>query len=439
MRLPMLRSTQRSCSRNNGNLTRPKGDTARSLTPICAPTAGPLKAHPRSQGELEHSLSSFGRGALFLWPIAILTILYQARDTLGPGTASDFIPVWRAARAFLDRAEPYQVMGFVYPPSALLLFAPFGLLGFGLSHLVFHVLNISCIAAAALVSFRIFGVRVTSSMAPAITFALFISAPVRLTLYTENVNGIVLAGAMIAFLCAIEGYWASAGLALGLGFAIKPVLAPLVLLLVFARRRRALFTATAFPAVLSGCAFALLNGGVSYLRDVIPFLWNGNYPQNSPINTSLVGAATVLGLPNAFAIVARSLTLAVGALFIWVRLKIAGDERLVVAHVVGIMLTTTFLVFSFSWPYYAIYLLPTFMAVISPGIAAANWRYIVFGVAAYLIESQDYLATFGGVRVTIGYVVLLAALSPDCDPFRLEAASAGTATEPANPQSFGTK
>ena len=69
-----------------------------------------------------------------------------------------------------------------------------------------HVLNIACIVAAAFVSFRIFGVRVTSTIAPAITFALLISAPVRLTLYTENVNGIVLAGAMIAFLCAIEGY-----------------------------------------------------------------------------------------------------------------------------------------------------------------------------------------------------------------------------------------
>jgi arabinofuranan 3-O-arabinosyltransferase len=369
--------------------------------------------HSRSQREsVGGPLSSFDRGALFLWPIAILTILYQARNTLGPGTASDFIPVWRAARAFVDGAEPYQVMGFVYPPSALLLVAPLGVVGFGISHLVFHVLSIACIVAAVFLCFRIFGVRVTSTIAPAITFALFISAPVRLTLYTENVNGIVLLGAMLAFLCAIEGYWVSAGLALGLGFAVKPVLAPVVLLLVLARRWRALFTATAVPAVLSGCAFAWLNGGVSYLREVIPFLANGNYPQNAPINTSLVGAATVLGMPNALAIFARMLTLAVGALFIWARLKIAGDERLVVADVVGIILTTTFLVFSFSWPYYAIYLLPTFMAAVSPGRAAADWRYLLFGVAGYLIASQDYLATFGGVRVTIGYVVLLTALSP---------------------------
>ena len=52
------------------------------------------------------------------------------------------------------------------------------------------------------------------------------------------------------------------------------------------------------------------------------------------------------------------------------------------------------------------------MAAVSPGRAAADWRYLLFGVAGYLIASQDYLATFGGVRVTIGYVVLLTALSP---------------------------
>jgi arabinofuranan 3-O-arabinosyltransferase len=344
-----------------------------------------------------------------------LTILYQARDTLGPGTASDFIPVWRAARAFLDGAQPYQVMGFVYPPSALLLFAPFGVVGFSTSHFVFHALNIACIVGAAFVSFRLFGVRVTSTVAPAIAFALFISAPVRLTLYTENVNGIVLAAAMIAFLCAIEGYWVSAGLALGLGFAVKPVLAPVVLLLVLARRWRALVAAIALPAVLSVCAFAWLDGGVAYLTEVIPFLANGNYRQNAPINTSLAGAATILGLPNALATFARALTLAVAALFIWAHLRIGGDDRWAWAHVVGIILTTTFLVFSFSWPYYAIYLLPTFMAAIIPERIAENWRYLLFGVAGYLIASQDYLATFGAVRVTIGYVVLLAALSPRRD------------------------
>jgi len=40
-----------------------------------------------------------------------------------------------AARSFVDGAQPYQVMGFVYPPRAFLLFAPFGIVGFGTSHL----------------------------------------------------------------------------------------------------------------------------------------------------------------------------------------------------------------------------------------------------------------------------------------------------------------
>ena len=372
--------------------------------------------HSRGESSAADVFSLFDRGALFLWPVAILTILYQARDTIGPGTASDFIPVWRATRAFLDGDAPYQVMGFVYPPSALLLFAPIGHLGFDISHLVFHVLNIASIAAASLIAFRIFDIRLTSTAAPAIMFAIFISAPVRLTLYTANINGIVLAAAMFAFLCAIEGYWATAGLALGLGFAVKPVLAPLMLLLLVGRRWRAVLMAAVFPAGLSAAALALLKGGFAYFTDVIPFLWNGNDPRNYLINTSVAGAATMLGMPTWLAILARSFILALGLLFIRRRLTSTTEQASNIALVVGILLTTTFLTFSFSWPYYAIYLLPTFMAIISPATVTHRWRYVLFGLAAYLIASRDYLATFGGVRVTIGYCVLLAALSPSRTP-----------------------
>ena len=63
-------------------------------------------------------------------------------------------------------------------------------------------------------------------------------------------------------------------------------------------------------------------------------------------------------------------------------------------------------------PYYALYLLPTIMSVLSPRLGFSGLRSLVFGLAVYLIASQDYFARFGTVRVTLGYLVSLAALAP---------------------------
>lgn len=366
----------------------------------------------RTTEEASRPLSRWPRGALFLWPIAVFTAIQQARDSLVTSTGGDFIPVWRAARAFVERSESYHVAAFVYPPSALLLFAPFGGLSFNQAHLVFHVLNTGSIILAAVLALRVFRIRLASATAAGIMFALFISAPVRLTLYTENVNGVVLAAQMVAFSAAISGRWTLAGMAFGLGLAVKPVLLPLLLFPLLARQWRGFVTAIAVPIVLSALVLPFMTDSAKYVTEIVPFLWKGNYPQNYAINTSISGAVRILDLSSWFAWVMRVLTLVAGAALIWFRLMAADDRTIIAAHLVGLALPMTFLVFSFSWPYYALYLLPVFVSFASPHSTLYGWRLMAAGAAAYLIASQDYFPRFGSVRITCGYFALLAALGP---------------------------
>ena len=254
----------------------------------------------------QNRIAPLTSGALVLWPITILSIVHQVRTTLEPGSASDFIPVWNAARDLIAGGQPYHQPGFVYPPSATLLFAPLGLLTFDRAHLIFHAVNAVGILFATFLAFRTFKVDLSSIAAPALTFAVFLSAPVRLTLYTENVNGIILAAAMAAFICAVARRWTAAGLAFGVTLAIKPVLMPLLMLFVFVRQWRAVASAVAVPVFLSAIALPFFGGASSFVTDVIPFLLKGNYAENYIINTSLRGAAEILGLPSWLASVARA-------------------------------------------------------------------------------------------------------------------------------------
>jgi arabinofuranan 3-O-arabinosyltransferase len=259
-----------------------------------------------------HEPSWQTRAALFFWPISALTALHQVRDTLVTSPGGDFIPVWRAARAFVNGSEPYRVDGFVYPPSAVLLFAPFGRLTFGHAHLLVHLLNATCLLAAAVVALRLFRIRLSSPVAAAIVFALFISAPGRLTLYLDNVDGLVLATGMFAFLAAVEGWPTAAGTLFGLGLAIKPVLLPLVVLPLLAKQWRMIAAAGVVPFARCLLVLPVLPGAASFVTDVLPFLWKGNYPQNYTINTSFVGAVTILQLAGSLATVLRLVTLSIG-------------------------------------------------------------------------------------------------------------------------------
>jgi arabinofuranan 3-O-arabinosyltransferase len=326
----------------------------------------------------------------------------------------DFLPVWTAVRALFNHQTPYSVSLFVYPPSSLLLFAPVGLVGFDAAKIAIVVVDAAAIVVAAAVSLRIFGLGWQSAAAAITLIGLGLFAPVTQTLYAANVNGLVVAGEAAALLAAVKQRWLLAGALLGLTFAIKPVLLPLVVLLALERQWRALLISLAIPTILSGLALLIsVDGGLFFTRTV-PFLIGGE--GQSGENISLAGAVAAIGLPLWTSALLRVLVLLAAVAIAWWRWPAIAGTPCGLVEMASLIVITTVLAASFGWPYYGIYLIPLLVSLVDPASAMRSWLG-AFGI--YGIGGPDLgLWLRGGhpgfvllhLRFTLGFLLLLAAI-----------------------------
>ncbi len=350
-----------------------------------------------------------------LWSLAIMGFAARLLEA-SQAEGGDFVPVWKAIQRFLHDRPPYSVHLFVYPPSSLLLLAPFGLAGLAPSLRAFLVVDFLAIVVATACCLKVFGLRLASVQAAASFVCVSLFSPVTQTLNQGNVNGLVLAAEGAALLAASRERWLLAGVLLGLGFAIKPVLLPLLLIPVFYRRPAAAAVALLVPALLSAVALSLATDGGLYLSRVVPSLLAGPTARDQAENVALSGAVVLLGLPAQLGLWLRLCLLVVAASIVWARWRAGGDEPLRFVEIAGLILIATFLSHSFAWMYYAIYLLPLFISVFHPASAMRS----AFAVAGmYGVGGPDVrlwlLAGLAGsrlvhVRSTLGFLALLLAL-----------------------------
>lgn len=334
--------------------------------------------------------------------------------------APDLLPVWQAAHAFVHGQPPYYVPLFVYPPSALVLFAPLGLLPLWAAAALFLVISAVAMAFAAVLVLRIFGVSASARAFPLLIAVLAASAPVERTLYLGNVNGLVALGECAAIWAAARQRWSITGWLLGITLAIKPVLAPLVIVPVLWRRPGAVVRALAIPIVVSLGALALSSRSDEFFSITVPFLVKGNAAGLQVLNVSLAGAGHILGAPSALTIGLRAAVVLGAAYSILhcLHSRPASDLGMLI-DVTGIILVATFLAFSFSWNYYALYLLPLYVGTWL-GRSAARRRLVAVSAALVLLPDVLLWKRFGtlgaelsSLRVTAGFVVLLASLVPN--------------------------
>jgi arabinofuranan 3-O-arabinosyltransferase len=348
----------------------------------------------------------WGLGALAL--VALVAVSYRANE---PG---DFLPVWQATHRFLGGESPYVVPLFVYPPSALLLLAPFGAFGLRPAFAVFLVIDAALIVLAVVLSVRALGLRRRPWLLPGLVLALPLAAPVVTTIHLGNVNGLIFAGEAVALLALAHGRPNWAGWALGATLAIKPVLAPLLLLVVLGRRWGMLVRAVAVPCVLSALAFPFLRDGSAFFSDTLPFLLKGNSAGLQEFNVSLGASLEPLGVPAGLILAVRVLV-AAGVAALLVKVARADDSLRRTVELGGLVLLGTFLVFSFSWSYYTLFLTPWLLLI------AAGWSIVprvALVPALVLLLSPDVFAWrhanptashLASMRITLGMVVLLAA------------------------------
>lgn len=358
-----------------------------------------------------------------LWPVACLTLIASLLHTAGNYNGVDFLPVWHGIETFAAPGRSYSASGFVYPPSLCLLLAPLGLLGLPAAKVAFFVTGVASILGGTALSLAIFRVPLRSTAGALALLGLALFQPVGETLGNGNINGVIFALEAGALLAATRGRPGLAGVLFGVGVALKPVIAPLVLLFVIQRHWRAVAYAVLIPLGLSLVALAIDPSTSEFVTKAVPFLLRGESPELQPFNYSLLAAGHALGLPGVFIALVRVLVAAAGLTALYGRVRNARtagealDSPLFVAEAAGILLVTTFLAFSWTGAYYALYLIPLVASVMCAGAAMRTW---IAWAGVYFVNSlgvwrstalPHVLDTAGRLTPTWGEVLLLGALA----------------------------
>jgi Glycosyltransferase family 87 len=224
----------------------------------------------------------------------------------------DFETFWRSTVALLHGADIYRtgaVLPNLNPPLLSLLLAPFGLLPVLPSYWAFTALTVLVATGSVLVTAR--ELRLGRAGTAFGVLTLWASSPLHGTLLLGQIYGLLLAGLTLAWLAQRRGReQLSAGL-LGVTVALKPSLAPL-LLVPAARRRWRAFWAGVGSAALSSVLGVLSAGpgsAVEWLR-----LATGTPAPEVDANASLPGLVARLGGPGALG---WAVTVAVVAVSVW--------------------------------------------------------------------------------------------------------------------------
>jgi arabinofuranan 3-O-arabinosyltransferase len=363
-----------------------------------------------------HPAAAWAAGALVLVAVVFYVSLFR------PG-AGDLYPNWRAAVAVLQGQPAYAHYDwpypYLYPPGFILLMLPAGLLPFEVVKQAYLVMNAAGVVVAVVLSLRLVDIRVRNPVTPLVIGAICLTPPVLITLIQGNVNGVLAAGEAAFLLLALRGRWRAAGLVLGVTLLVKPVLLPLVLVPILWRRFDALLVTIAVPVLVSLLALPLLRDPTAFLTVAVPYMLHGE-SQNELGNTTIGGAFALLHLPAWAALVGRGGAALAGAFVTWRAWRGDGAEVLRLVNVSSALLLVTFLAFSFSSEYYAIYLLPLLVTVAIPGSPV---RHALALVGVFLVDSPDLFLFYrlgkavhvgpaiGTVRSVLGFSLVLAALA----------------------------
>ena len=360
-------------------------------------------------------------GKLILWPVSIMLIIHRSLILGVNGhRTDDFAPVYNAALDFLNRRpvynENYATVDphYLYPPSGSLLMSPIALIDPQRSRWLFIAVSVVVLILCAYLLARMFGFDHRSWMFPALLVAFFSSETVSHTLIFTNFNGFVLLGllAFMMLMMARRDLWA--GVAIGLTLAVKPVLAPVLLLPLLNRQWRVLVTAAAVPIVLNALAWPLSNDPMDFIKRTVPYLG----ATRDYYNSSIAGMGAYFGVADWLVILLRVAFVAMAAFSLWFlyRYYRRSDELMWLATSTGVLLCTTFLVLSLGQGYYSMLLFPLLMTVVRAGSAVRNWPAWLgaYGCLTFDVFSSKEWEPFGRYleygKVTWGWSLLMIAV-----------------------------
>ncbi|GAA3960578.1 glycosyltransferase family 87 protein [Gordonia caeni] len=355
---------------------------------------------------------------MILWPISIMMIFHKSVILAVNGARTDdFTTVYNASLNFLNRqpvyAENYTTVDphYLYPPSGTLLMAPLAYLNPDQARWTFIAVSVAVLVLCAYLLTRMFGYSAASWVFPAVVLFFFSTETVANTLIFTNFNAFVLLG-MLAFLMLMRSrndLWA--GVFIGLTLAVKPVLAPLLLLPLLQLRWKVFVTAVGVPLLLNIAAWPLLVDARSFIDRTAPYL----LATRDYYNSSISGNGLYFGVADWLVIVLRIAFVAMAIFSLWFlyRYYSRTDELLWLTTSSGVLLTTLFLCSSLGQGYYSMLLFPMLMTVFLAGSVMRNWPawLAVYGCMAFDSFGSREWEPFGRYleynKVTLGWSLLM--------------------------------
>jgi len=282
-----------------------------------------LSARPLSRAPRSAVLSSAVATALTALALVITTwlfirypgVLVSGVANTDPKSHVDFETFWRSTVALLLGTDTYRtgsVLPNLNPPFLSLLLAPFGLIPLLPSYWVFTALTVLLVTASVLAVARELRLGRAATVFGVLT--VWASSPLHGTLLLGQIYGLLLAGLVLAWLAQRRGRPVLSAVLLGVVVALKPSLAPL-LLIPFAQRRWPALWAGIASAGVTSVAGVLVAGPSSALEWL--HLATGTPAPEVDANASLPGLVARLGGPGALGWLV-TLAVVVGTLW-WVR------------------------------------------------------------------------------------------------------------------------
>jgi len=352
-----------------------------------------------------------------LWVLGGLTFATSLVRTV-EGQGYDTVPLWVAVHAVLEGGEVYTEQGagdFLYPPSALGLLLPLGAFDLAWANRLFYVVDLAAILAATAMLLKHFGYRWRGSAGAVALLGLSLADPVLFTLNAGNVNGPVLLGLAGMLVAARRPSWLVAGSALGATLALKPILAPLLVVLLLYRQWASAVVAVATPVALSVPVLLAAPETRDFFGTTIPLLVRGQDARIQDVSSSLPGMLERWSLPSVFSPLAQAAVVFITAFLLWRRFRIGSREPRLVVELCAILLVGSFLASSFTFTHYGLFLLPFAVSATVPSSPHVHWLtwgalFCVGGPVGWNLRFlpgsvNDVLAE----RFTLGLLMLLGA------------------------------
>lgn len=347
----------------------PKNDaSAVDTSDSNAPTR--LAFEPRVTAKLQRSLS------WFMWPLALVVIMHRTWALpQNPNSTDDFTTVWRAVERFVSGMPVYNEVyanadpHYLYSPGGTFLLSPIAFLGtYDMTRLSFAILQSMAFVVGMVILLRWMGVPRGSWILPAALVAAYHTEGVTNSLNFTNVNPslFMLICAFMALLTAKSRKLPKhilAGVLIGIGMTVKPVLAPLLFIPFVRKNFAAVASALGVTVMANIIGSLLMTQPGDYMTITVPYL----KIVRDFFNSSLPGQMVFFGAPTALTLLWQLffgvfVLVALVLLLRWV----TRDEIFWMSTTAGLLLGGAFFLSSLGQQYYSIMLLPMVLSVVRP-------------------------------------------------------------------------